>query len=275
MEKKHDKYGKEVTGSEALVLALLDAGVTDVFGYPGGAIMPIYDAIYDYEDSIKHYLVRHEQGAIHAAQGYSRVSEKPGVVFATSGPGATNLITGIADAQIDSNPVVCVTGQVASHLIGTDAFQETDVIGISTPITKWNTQVVKAENIAAAVAKAFFIATSGRPGPVLIDITKNAQVEKCIYKYEKCTELRSYVPYPQVKDVFVDNAIELINKAKNPLILAGHGILLSEAQEELLEFAEKGRIPVASTLLGLIISICKISERLWMNLLLSAIPPST
>ena len=182
---KHDKYNKEVTGAEAVILALIDAGASDVFGYPGGAIMPIYDALYDYSDHLKHYLVRHEQGAIHAAQGYSRVSEKPGVVFATSGPGATNLITGIADAQIDSNPVICITGQVAEHLIGTDAFQETDVIGISMPVTKWNIQVTTADEIAPAIAKAFFIATSGRPGPVLVDITKNAQFGKTIYKFRK------------------------------------------------------------------------------------------
>lgn len=248
---RHNKHNTEVTGAEAVVLALLDAGAHDVFGYPGGAIMPIYDAIYDYQDEIKHYLVRHEQGAIHAAQGYSRVSERPGVVFATSGPGATNLITGIADAQIDSNPVICITGQVASHLIGTDAFQETDVIGISMPVTKWNLQVTRAEDIAPAIAKAFFIATSGRPGPVLIDITKDAQFGKCIYKYEKVTSLRSYVPYPPILDEKVKDAADLINEAKKPLILAGHGILLSEAQGQLLELAEKGQIPVASTLLGL------------------------
>lgn len=248
---KHDKYNKEVTGAEALILALLDAGAKDVFGYPGGAIMPIYDALYDYQDELKHYLVRHEQGAIHAAQGYSRVSERPGVVFATSGPGATNLITGLADAQIDSNPVICITGQVASHLIGTDAFQETDVIGISMPITKWNIQVTTAEEIAPAIAKAFFIATSGRPGPVLVDITKDAQFGKTIYKYEKCTSLRSYVPYPQVNVERVEDAAKLINAAKKPYILCGHGVLLAEAQQQLLAFAEKGHIPVASTLLGL------------------------
>jgi acetolactate synthase-1/2/3 large subunit len=213
--------------------------------------MPIYDAIYDYEDTIKHYLVRHEQGAIHAAQGYSRVQDKPGIVFATSGPGATNLITGIADAQIDSNPIVCVTGQVFSHLIGTDAFQETDVIGISMPITKWNIQVTKAEDIAPAIAKAFFIATSGRPGPVLVDITKDAQVNKCIYKYEKVTQLRSYVPYPPIREDRVELAAKLINEAKRPMILCGHGVLLAEAQKPLLELAEKGNIPVSSTLLGL------------------------
>jgi acetolactate synthase I/II/III large subunit len=248
---KHDKYNKEVTGAEALILALIDAGATDVFGYPGGAIMPIYDALYDYSDKLKHYLVRHEQGAIHAAQGYSRVSDRAGVVFATSGPGATNLITGIADAQIDSNPIICITGQVGSHLIGTDAFQETDVIGISMPVTKWNIQVTKAEDIAPAIAKAFYIATSGRPGPVLVDITKDAQFGKCTYKFEKCTSLRSYVPYPEINTDSVIAAANLINKAKKPYILCGHGVLLAEAQKQLLELAEKGNIPVASTLLGL------------------------
>lgn len=247
----HDKYNKEVTGAEALILALLDAGAKDVFGYPGGAIMPIYDALYDYSDKLKHYLVRHEQGAIHAAQGYSRVSDKAGVVFATSGPGATNLITGIADAQIDSNPIVCITGQVASHLIGTDAFQETDVIGISMPVTKWNIQVTKAEDIAPAIAKAFYIATSGRPGPVLVDITKDAQFGKTKYTFEKCTSIRSYVPYPEIQNDSVIAAANLINKAKRPYILCGHGVLLAEAQKQLLELAEKGNIPVASTLLGL------------------------
>ncbi len=248
---KHNKYNKEVTGAEAVILALIDSGAHDVFGYPGGAIMPIYDALYDYQDQLKHYLVRHEQGAIHAAQGYSRVSDKPGVVFATSGPGATNLITGIADAQIDSNPVICITGQVASHLIGTDAFQETDVIGISMPVTKWNIQVTTADEIAPAIAKAFFIATSGRPGPVLVDITKDAQFGKTIYKYEKCTSIRSYVPYPEIDEKSIEAAAELINSAKRPYILCGHGVLLAEAQKQIIEFAEKGNIPVASTLLGL------------------------
>jgi len=248
---KHDKYNKEVTGAEALILALIDCGAHDVFGYPGGAIMPIYDALYGYSDQLKHYLVRHEQGAIHAAQGYSRVSERPGVVFATSGPGATNLITGIADAQIDSNPIICITGQVASHLLGTDSFQETDVIGISMPVTKWNIQVTTADEIAPAIAKAFFIATSGRPGPVLVDITKDAQFGKTIYKFEKCTSIRSYVPYPEIDKKSIEAAAELINGAKRPYILCGHGVLLAEAQKQIIEFAEKGNIPVASTLLGL------------------------
>jgi len=249
--KKHNKYNTEVTGAEAVIFSLLDAQVTDVFGYPGGAIMPVYDALYDYMDQLNHYLVRHEQGATHAAQGYSRVSGKPGVVFATSGPGATNLITGIADAQIDSTPMVCITGQVHSHLLGTDAFQETDVVGISMPVTKWNIQVTKAEDIAPAIAKAFYIATSGRPGPVLVDITKDAQFGKTKYIYEKCESIRSYFPCPKVNEEEVSNAAELINNAHRPYILCGHGVLLSGAEKQLLDLAEKADIPVASTLLGL------------------------
>ena len=249
--KKHNKYQTEVTGAEAVILSLLDAQVTDVFGYPGGAIMPVYDALYDYKDQLNHYLVRHEQGATHAAQGYSRVSGKPGVVFATSGPGATNLITGIADAQIDSTPMVCITGQVHSHLLGTDAFQETDVVGISMPVTKWNIQVTRAEDIAPAIAKAFYIATTGRPGPVLVDITKDAQFGKTMYNYEKCESIRSYFPFPKVNADEVTKAAELINNAQRPYILCGHGVLLSGAEKQLLQLAEKAGIPVASTLLGL------------------------
>ena len=249
--KRHTKYNTEVTGAEAVILSLLDANVTDIFGYPGGAIMPIYDALYDYMDKLNHYLVRHEQGATHAAQGYSRVSGKPGVVFATSGPGATNLITGIADAQIDSTPLVCITGQVHSHLLGTDAFQETDVVGVSMPVTKWNIQVTKPEDIAPAIAKAFYIATSGRPGPVLVDITKDAQFGKTTYDYKKCESIRSYFPCPKVNLEDVNAAAELINKAERPYILCGHGVLLSGAEKQLLALAEKADIPVASTLLGL------------------------
>ncbi len=249
--KKHNKYQTEVTGAEAVILSLLDANVSDVFGYPGGAIMPVYDALYDYTNQINHYLVRHEQGATHAAQGYSRVSGKPGVVLATSGPGATNLITGIADAQIDSTPIVCITGQVHSHLLGTDAFQETDVVGISMPVTKWNIQVTRAEDIAPAIAKAFYIATSGRPGPVLVDITKDAQFGKTKYVYEKCESVRSYFPYPKVDANEVKKAAELINNSKKPYILCGQGVLLSGAGKQLLQLAEKAGIPVASTLLGL------------------------
>ena len=248
---RHSKYNTEVTGAEALILALLDEGVTDVFGYPGGAIMPVYDALYDYMDRLNHYLVRHEQGATHAAQGYSRVSGKPGVVIATSGPGATNLITGIADAQLDSTPLVCITGQVASNLLGTDAFQETDVVGISMPVTKWNIQVTRAEDIASAVAKAFFIATSGRPGAVLVDITKDAQFGKTTYTYAKCESIRSYFPHPVVNLQDLAAAAALINSAERPYILCGHGVLLSGAEKQLLAFAEKADIPVACTLLGL------------------------
>ncbi len=249
--KKHKKYNQEITGAEAVILSLIDANITDIFGYPGGAIMPIYDALYDYSDQLKHYLTRHEQGATHAAQGYSRVSGKPGVVFATSGPGATNLVTGIADAQIDSTPLVCITGQVASTLLGTDAFQETDVLGITMPVTKWNIQVTRAEEIPDALAKAFYIATSGRPGPVLVDITKDAQFGKLIYHYNKCVNIRSYFPTPKVDSDDVVQAAKLINESQRPFILCGHGVLLSGAEKQLLALAEKANIPVASTLLGL------------------------
>ena len=240
-----------ISGSEAVIRSLLLEDVTTIFGYPGGAIMPIYDALYDYKDKVNHILVRHEQGAIHAAQGFARASGKTGVVFATSGPGATNLITGLADALIDSTPVVCITGQVASHLLGTDAFQETDVIGISMPVTKWNVQVTRAEEIPAAIAKAFFIASTGRPGPVLIDITKDAQFGKMDFEYEKCNSIRSYYPNPLLNQDLVKDAIQLINTAKKPYLLVGQGIILSEAENELIQFVEKSGIPVASTLLGL------------------------
>lgn len=241
----------KTTGAHAVMKSLVAEKVNTIFGYPGGAIMPIYDALYDYEDMVTHILVRHEQGAIHAAQGYARTSGKTGVVFATSGPGATNLITGLADAMIDSTPLVCITGQVASHLLGTDAFQETDVMGISMPITKWNCQVTKAEEIPAAIAKAFYIAGSGRPGPVLIDITKDAQFGETDFKYEKCTSIRSYRPKPKLDHTKVHEAADLINQAKKPYLLIGQGIMLSNAEKELLEFVEKSGIPTASTLLGL------------------------
>ena len=240
-----------ISGAEAVIRSLLAEDVKTIFGYPGGAIMPIYDALYDFKDDVNHILVRHEQGAIHAAQGFARASGKTGVVFATSGPGATNLITGLADALIDSTPVVCITGQVASHLLGTDAFQETDVIGISMPVTKWNIQVTKAEEIPAAIARAFYLASTGRPGPVLIDITKDAQFGKMDFLYEKCTTVRSYVPKPKVDQSQLEKAVELINQAQKPYLLIGQGILLSEAENELLQFVEKSGIPVASTLLGL------------------------
>ena len=240
-----------ISGAEAVIRSLLAEDVKTIFGYPGGAIMPIYDALYDFKDDVNHILVRHEQGAIHAAQGFARASGKTGVVFATSGPGATNLITGLADALIDSTPVVCITGQVASHLLGTDAFQETDVIGISMPVTKWNIQVTKAEEIPAAIARAFYLASTGRPGPVLIDITKDAQFGKMDFLYEKCSTVRSYVPKPKVDQSQLEKAVELINQAQKPYLLIGQGILLSEAENELLQFVEKSGIPVASTLLGL------------------------
>lgn len=241
----------KITGAEALLRSLIEENVETVFGYPGGAIMPIYDALYDYSEKIHHVLVRHEQGAIHAAQGFARASGKVGVCFATSGPGATNLITGLADAMIDSTPLVCVTGQVASHLLGTDAFQETDVIGISMPVTKWNFIVTTAEEIPAVIAKAFYIASTGRPGPVLIDITKDAQFGVAEFKYEKCKKIRSYSPHPELKTEALEKAAKLINAAKKPFLLVGQGVLLSHAEKELLAFAEKSGIPVASTLLGL------------------------
>lgn len=240
-----------MTGAEALLKALVAENVDTIFGYPGGAIMPIYDALYDYKDTINHLLVRHEQGAIHAAQGYARVSQKVGVCFATSGPGATNLITGLADAMIDSTAVVCITGQVSSTLLGTDAFQETDVIGISMPVTKWNFQVTRAEEIPEIIAKAFFIAKSGRPGPVLIDITKDAQFGEMEYAYKKCEHIRSYIPKPKLKMEEVQAAAALINAANKPFILVGQGVLLSNAEQALLDLVEKTGIPVASTLLGL------------------------
>ncbi|MBX3256210.1 MAG: biosynthetic-type acetolactate synthase large subunit [Chitinophagaceae bacterium] len=241
-----------ISGSVAVLEALVAEGVTDFFGYPGGAIMPIYDALYDYTDTLNHILVRHEQGGIHAAQGYARTSGKVGVVFATSGPGATNLVTGLADAQIDSTPLVCITGQVFAHLLGTDAFQETDVINITTPVTKWNYQVTDASEIPAALAKAFYIAKTGRPGPVLIDITKNAQVQKFDYQgYEPCTHIRSYRPKPIVRKEYIQAAAELINKAEKPFVLLGQGVILGEAEKEFKAFIEKGGIPTAATVLGL------------------------
>ncbi|WP_366838194.1 biosynthetic-type acetolactate synthase large subunit [Chitinophaga sp.] len=240
-----------ITGSEAVIRSLIEEGVDTIFGYPGGAIMPIYDALYDFQDQVRHILVRHEQGATHAAQGYARSSGRVGVAFATSGPGATNLVTGLADAYMDSTPMVCVTGQVAASLLGTDAFQETDVIGITMPITKWNIQVTRAEDIPAAMAKAFYIARSGRPGPVLVDITKNAQFGEFEYSYKKCEYIRSYRPVPELNQEAITAAAALINSAKKPFILCGHGVLLSGAEKELIALAEKAQIPVGSTLLGL------------------------
>lgn len=242
---------EELSGSEILLKGLIAEGVDTIFGYPGGAIMPIYDALYDYTDRLSHILVRHEQGATHAAQGYARSSGKVGVVFATSGPGATNLITGIADAQIDSTPMVCITGQVFAHLLGTDAFQETDVINITTPITKWNYQVTDAAEIPEVLAKAFYIAKTGRPGPVLIDITKNAQIQKTDFEgYIKCEHIRSYRPKPIVRTSFIEQAAELINQAKKPFVLFGQGILIGNAEQEFKEFIEKSGIPAAWTIMG-------------------------
>jgi acetolactate synthase-1/2/3 large subunit len=240
-----------IRGAEALMHCLVEENVDTIFGYPGGAIMPVYDALYDFKDKLNHVLVRHEQGAIHAAQGFARTSGKVGVCFATSGPGATNLITGLADAMIDSTPVVCITGQVASHLLGTDAFQETDVIGISMPVTKWNVQVTRAEDIAPAIAKAFYLAQSGRPGPVLIDITKDAQFGMVDFSYEKCTSIRSYNPKPKLNSSALSEAAALLNSANKPYLLVGQGVILSEAQEALKSFVDKSGIPVALTLLGL------------------------
>ena len=243
---------KKIKGSEILLRCLVAEGVDVMFGYPGGAIMPVYDALYSYSDKLNHILVRHEQGAVHAAQGYARVSGKIGVALATSGPGATNLVTGLADALIDSTPVVCITGQVFAHLLGTDAFQEIDVINTTLPVTKWNVQVTEAKDIADAVAKAFYIAKTGRQGPVLIDITKNAQNELIEeFEYEKCESIRTYKPKPTLQLSQVEAAAKLINSAKRPYILAGQGVLLSGATKELIEFSEKTGIPVASTLLGL------------------------
>ncbi|RFM27536.1 biosynthetic-type acetolactate synthase large subunit [Deminuibacter soli] len=241
-----------LSGSQAVLEAFIAEGVHTIFGYPGGAIMPIYDALYDYQEKLKHILVRHEQGGIHAAQGYARTSGDVGVVFATSGPGATNLVTGLADAQIDSTPLVCVTGQVFAHLLGTDAFQETDVINITTPVTKWNYQVTDATEIPAVMAKAFYIARTGRPGPVLIDITKNAQLQKFDYPgYTKCEHIRSYRPKPIVRKQYVEEAAKLINEAKKPFVLFGQGVILGKAEKEFKAFIEKAGLPAAWTIMGL------------------------
>ncbi len=243
---------KNITGAEAVIWSLINEGVDILFGYPGGAIMPVYDELYKFEDKINHILVRHEQGATHAAQGYARTSGKVGVAIATSGPGATNLVTGIADAQIDSTPMVCITGQVASYLLGSDAFQETDIIGISTPVTKWNYQITKASEIAEIFAKAFYIAKSGRPGPVLIDITKDAQFEILEkFEYNKCKQIRSYVSVPLINEKSLTSAADLINNAQKPFIVWGQGVILGNAENEFLNFINKSGIPAAWTILGL------------------------
>ncbi len=251
-KKTETKYSKKIriTGAEAVVHCLLAEGVDLLYGYPGGAIMPVYDELYKFQDKLTHILARHEQGATHAAQGYARVSGKVGVAMATSGPGATNLVTGLADAQIDSTPIVCITGQVPRHLLGSDAFQETDIIGISTPVTKWNHQITKASEIPEVMAKAFYIAKSGRPGPVLIDITKNAQFDELDFTYEKCTGVRSYDPVPKPNMDAIKAASELINNAKKPFIVFGQGVILGEAEEELKALVEKAGIPAAWTIMG-------------------------
>ena len=258
LEVKKDKTSKakqktrKLSGSAAVLEVFLSEKVDTIFGYPGGAIMPIYDALYDYQQKIKHILVRHEQGAIHAAQGYARASGKTGIVFATSGPGATNLVTGLADAMIDSTPLVCITGQVYAHLLGTDAFQETDVINITTPVTKWNYQVTDATELPSVLAKAFYIAASGRPGPVLIDITKNAQIQQFDYEeYKPCEHIRSYRPKPIVRKKYVEDAAALINGAKKPFVVFGQGVILGRAENEFKKFLEKSGIPAAWTILGM------------------------
>jgi len=248
--KKTGQTTERISGSEAVIRCLLEEGVDILYGYPGGAIMPVYDELYKYQDKILHVLTRHEQGATHAAQGFARISGRVGVCMATSGPGATNLITGIADAQIDSTPMVCITGQVGSHLLGSDAFQETDIVGISTPVTKWNYQITKASEIPEIIAKAFYIAKSGRPGPVLVDITKDAQFEEFDFKYEKCQKVRSYKPIPDTDQSKLKAAADSINSAKKPMIVWGQGIILGEAEEELKAVIEKAGIPSAWTILG-------------------------
>mgnify|MGYP006197491765 CR=1 FL=1 len=246
------KTTTQLSGSVAVIEALLAENVSTVFGYPGGAIMPIYDALFDYKKDINHILVRHEQGAIHAAQGLARVSGATGVVFATSGPGATNLVTGLADAMIDSTPLVCITGQVFAHLLGTDAFQETDIVNITSPVTKWNYQITDASEIPSVLAKAFYIAKSGRPGPVLIDITKNAQLQLFDYEgYKKCDFIRSYKPQPDIRISYVEQAAELINQAKKPFVIFGQGVILGNAEKEFLQFIEKAGIPSAWTIMGM------------------------
>ncbi len=246
------KTTEKISGSQAIIEILMKEGVKTIFGYPGGAIMPLYDVLYNYDKELNHILVRHEQCSVHAAQGFARVSGETGVVFATSGPGATNLVTGLADAMIDSTPVVCITGQVFAHLLGTDAFQETDVINVTSPVTKWNYQITDAEEIPAVLSKAFYIAKSGRPGPVLIDITKNAQLQMIDFEgYEPCDHIRSYKPKPTIRKQYIEEAAALINEAKKPLVLFGQGVILGNAENEFRTFIEKGGLPAAWTVLGL------------------------
>jgi acetolactate synthase-1/2/3 large subunit len=247
----HNETSIRITGAEAIIHCLLAEDVNLIYGYPGGAIMPVYDELYKFQDKLQHVLTRHEQGATHAAQGFARVTGKVGVAIATSGPGATNLVTGLADAQIDSTPMICITGQVPRHLLGSDAFQETDIIGISTPVTKWNYQITKAAEIPEIMAKAFYIAKSGRPGPVLIDITKNAQFEEFDFSYSRCIGVRSYKPSPKPDTAKIEYAAELINNAKRPYIVYGHGVILGKAENQLRTLVEKAGIPAAWTILGL------------------------
>lgn len=242
---------EKISGSEALICSLLAENVKTIYGYPGGAIMPVFDCLYDYKDQIRHILVRHEQGATHAAQGHARVSGEVGVVLVTSGPAATNIITGVTDAMIDSTPLVVITGQVSSSLLGTDAFQETDVVGITQPVTKWSYQIRHADDIAGAVARAFYIARTGRPGPVVLDLAKDAQQGMTEFEYKECNYIRSYIPYPKVNGEEIKKAAELINAAQKPFLLLGQGVVLSHAEQELMEMVEKADIPVGCTLLGL------------------------
>ena len=242
---------EKITGAEALIKSLIAEGVDRVLGYPGGAIIPVYDKLYDYTDQLKHILVRHEQGATHAAQGYARVSGRTGVVIVTSGPAATNVITGLSDALMDSTPMVVITGQVASAFLGSDAFQETDVVGITQPITKWAYQIRRAEDIPWAVARAFYIAGTGRPGPVVLDLAKDAQTGLLEWSHKKCEFIRSYIPYPEIKQDDLQVVADLINAAERPMIISGHGVMISEAEKELAALAEKADIPVTATLLGL------------------------
>jgi len=242
---------KILKGADALMCSLIEEDVNTIFGYPGGQIITVFDSMYSYRESFQHILTRHEQGAIHAAQGYARVSGETGVVIVTSGPGATNVITGLADAMLDSTPLVVITGQVGASLLGTDAFQETDVIGITQPITKWSYQIRKASEIPWAVARAFYIAREGRPGPVVLDITKDAQSEMMEFSYKKCNFIRSYQPYPDLQPANIAKAAELINKAERPFALVGQGVMLGHAEEELMAFLTKANIPAGCTLLGL------------------------
>lgn len=256
---------EKISGADALLQSLICEGVDLVFGYPGGSIIPVYDRLYDYQDQIKHVLVRHEQGATHAAQGYARVTGRPGVVIVTSGPAATNVITGLSDALMDSTPLVVITGQVATPFLGFDAFQETDVVGITQPITKWSYQIRRPEDVAPAVARAFYIASTGRPGPVVLDFAKDAQVGLTEFNYKKCDYIRSYIPYPEIDDTDLQRAANIINASERPMILSGHGVMIANAEKELAEFAKKGDIPVAATLLGL--STMPSSHRLYKGML--------